>query len=272
MLTLIRMEISKIVHNKWAIIIGLVFGAAYILLTYSYYRWNVSIAWESMTLFPYSFGAVMEGVILLVALPACITQEYQSNTEALLLSSKHGRSKLMKAKITASLLIVTFVVVGCLILNAAVNVWFAGWTGWDWPLQKLNRYANSPYELLIWQYALVQALTNWLGCLVFGLFILFVSARSQSYLTVFFIAGIVFVLPFFVRNTSDLSVPWLIKNLPMTDFMRVENIYNRERFVLVYNWMLSLPYQLFYVYMAILAAAFAKGAYGAFRRRADGSS
>lgn len=114
---------------------------------------------------------------------------------------------------------------------------------------------------------MVQFLTNWLGCIVFGFFILFVSAKCRSYLTVFFIAGIVFIIPFFIRNTSDLSIPWLMKNVSMIEIMRVENLFNRQRFVQVGTWMLKLPIIYFYIQMILLSALFISGTFQIIRKR-----
>jgi len=267
MVLLIRAELHKIVRHKWVPLFSVSCALVYVLMTWNDYRWNDGSAWERMILFPYSSGSVFEGLMMLLALPVCFTQEYQLKTDALLLSSKLGRNQAIVAKITASIVFITVFVFGCWTLNAAANIGFAGWGGWDWPIQRLPRHESSPHTLVVWQYVLVQAVTNWLGCIVFGLFVLFLSARSGSYLVVFFIAGVVFVLPFFIHNTSDVSLPWLMKNLPMTDFMRAVNILNRHRFVNIGNQTIQLPVIIFYSYMILLAAILAVAVYRCFKNQ-----
>jgi len=239
----------------------------YLFMTWSYYRWHSASAWERITEFPYSWGSMSTGLLMLLALPSVFTQEYQLQTDALLLSSRHGRDKLIQSKIIAALLFITVAVLGGWIINIGVNVAFAGWKGWESPIQTLPRHELAPYALVTWEYLLLQLVTNWLGCILFGLFVLYLSARSRTNLTVFFIAGVVLVMPFFIRNSSELSVTWLMKNLPMVDAMRVINLLNRPRFVRTDEWVIQLPYPVFVIYFLLLAALLLMGIYRAFRAR-----
>lgn len=218
-------------------------------------------------MFPYSFGVVSYGSVILLSLHSVFNQEYQWKTIELLLSSKHGRTRVIIAKITASLAHITLVTALLWIINLTVNLWFAGWSGMDWPIQTLSRYESSPYALLVWQYVLLQVFTSWIGCIAFGLLILYFSAKSKSPLTVFFITGLVYVLPIFIHNISDFSIPWLIKNLLVTDFMRVENLFNRHRFVNIGAWKLDLPPSTFFTYIIVVSVLLGIQSYRSFNNK-----
>lgn len=73
------------------------------------------------------------------------------------------------------------------------------------------------------------------------------------YLSIFFISGIVFVLPFLIRNSSELSVTWLIKYGTMIELMRVVNVFNWPRYVEVGEGLLELPLTVFYLHTLVLA-------------------
>jgi len=268
--TLVRMELYKLAWSRTVLLAGIGIVAAYLVQAFTHYQWHDSMAWDSIARFPYAAGAAYEGFLLLLVLPACFIQERAWGTDALLLSARNGPNKGIAAKMLAAAIYVTVVVSFCWVLNIVVNFFFASWSGWDLPIQKLQNYEDSPYSLTVWQFVGIQAATNWIGCMVLALFTTYLSAVCKSSLTVLFIAGIVFALPFFVHNLSELSIPWAIKNAGMMEVLRVQNIYNRPRFVWLGTWRMGLPLAGFYSYMMLLGLLCSVGTYRkGSRRKAD---
>lgn len=265
-ISLIRHEGYKIARNRLMWLLGAALTGVYLFTTHIYYQWNPGTAWERITLYPYSSGTIFEGLLILIVLSTSFTQEYQLKTDSLILSSPRGRRQLVWAKMAAASIYISILVLFYWGLNLLINLVMAGPAGWEAPIQLLSRYGTSPYSMSIWQYTLVQMLTNWLGSLAFGLCILYLSALCRSYLVVFFWGGLVLVIPFFIHNFSGFSVPWLLKNLPMTEIMRVENVFARERYLLVGEFHIPLPLPVFYVYTLGLTAMLAWGAYRRFSR------
>ncbi|AMA73329.1 MULTISPECIES: ABC transporter permease [Aneurinibacillus] len=264
---LIWQELYKIWNNKivW-LMIGL-FASIYLFTTHTYYTWHSMMAWDRIADFSYSSGSIFEGILILLALSTSFSQEYQLKTDSIILSSKYGRNKLVTAKILASLSFITVLVLGFWILNITFNILMVGDIGWNLPIQSLQKYSSSPYAISIWQYCMIQIATNWLGCVAFGLFVLWLSVINRSYLVVFFVAGVVFATPFFIRNISHFSIIWIIKNASMTEFMRVENIFDSQRTV---NWSeitIPLPYPIFYAYILALTIIFVGAIYRCFKTR-----
>lgn len=264
---LIKMEFYKLVSNRWlyAAYAGII--ATAVLQAALHYQWTDGSAWESIVRFPYASGAAYQAILLLLVLPGCFTMERQWGTLALLHSTRYGRTRAVVAKLSAASFYTTGVVVGCWLLGLTVHLCWAGTRGWSMPLQSLSRYIDSPWTLAIWQYVPIQILTNWLGCMTLMLLILWLSARCRSQLTVFYVAGIVFALSFFIHNLSAFSLPWALKNLTMMEVLRVENMFNRPRFVLIGPWELRLRPGLFYLYTIMLAMLFTVSAYRRAGRR-----
>lgn len=256
--SLVKHELYKIGSNKIALSITFLFIPIYVYLTYLHYTWNPqAIAWERIVDFPYSIGSMFEGIIIILALSGSFTQEYAFQMDSIIRSTKYGRTQAVTAKIIAALFIITIVVLGFWFMNIGVNIWMAGGTaGISLPLYELERYVQSPYSMSVWQYCLIQILTNLLGCIVLSLFTLFLSVRNKSILVVFFISGIVFVIPFLIHNFSELSLIWGMKNLLFTDLMRVENMFNRPRFIYKGDWTVNINIWFFYVYICSMAMFF----------------
>jgi hypothetical protein len=166
----------------------------------------------------------------------------------------------------AAMFFITLVVIAFWVVNILVNISMAGISGWSLPLQDLERYRASPYSLSVWQYCTAQILTNLIGCIVFGLFILMLSVWNKSILVVFFVGGIVFSIPFLVRNISELSIAWGIKNLFFTEFMRVENMFSRARSINYGDWTIRVNILFFYFYTCSLAALFMEEIYRSFKK------
>jgi hypothetical protein len=264
MTTLWKYELYKILHNKIALGVIAFFIPFYIYTSYSHYFWRPGIAWERIVAFPFSFGSLFEGMVILLALSGTFTNEYILKTDSIILSSRYGRKETVTAKIAAAAIFISMTVIAFWIINLSLNLWFAEASGWTQPIQDLPRYNVSPYALTIWQYCIVQFFTNWLGCIVFGLFVLMLSVYNKAILVVFFVGGIVFTLPFLIRNISDFSIVWTIKNMSPTEYMRVESMYNRVRFLRIEEWSIPLPLYIFYIYIAAMMLAFTRVIYRRF--------
>jgi len=258
---LVRAELYKLMWSRAVLWAGMGIIAAYPAQAFIHYHWHAAMAWDNIARFPYAAGALYEGLLLLLVLPVCFIREREQGTEALLLSARHGPKKAVAAKIAAAAIYVTIVVAFCWMLNIAVNILFAGWDGWQLPIRQLRNYELSPYPLAVWQYTVIQVVTNWLGCMALAMFTIYLSAVCKSTVTVMFIVGIVFGLPFVVHNLSELSIPWVIKNAGMMETLRVQNIYNRPRFVRHGEWRMALSLWLFYGHATSLALLCAFGAY-----------
>lgn len=125
-----------------------------------------------------------------VTLSPVFSAEYQGGTDAVLLSTRHGRSRLVGAKIAASLIYVT----AYFALAAAVVVGFSvglrGAEGFGRSVQ--NIMFACPYPLSAGQAALVMVGCLFLATVGIAALTLLLSSRTRSSLAVF-VAGMLIV-------------------------------------------------------------------------------
>lgn len=129
------------------------------------------------------------GFLILAILAACVTvapvfaAEYQTGADAVILSTRHGRTKLVGAKILAAILYATALMATCTFIIAGFSLAFYGADGFWLPIQ--NAALASPYPLSVGQAALVSAGLMYVACLGFVALTLLFSSRMRSTLAVF---------------------------------------------------------------------------------------
>lgn len=138
------------------------------------------------------------GFLVFAVLSVCVTLssvfagEYQARTDAILLSSRYGRSRLIVAKIAASFIYATALFVLAAIIVCGVPLAFFGVDGAMLPLQNID--LAIPYGLTMAQAVLVEVGLAYLMTLGFAALTLFLSARMRAALGVFVIDMVLIVL------------------------------------------------------------------------------
>ena len=122
-------------------------------------------------------------VAVCVALTPVFAGEYQDRTDAVLLSSRYGRSKLVAAKIIAALVFATayFALAALIIMGAALA--FFGAEGGDLPVQVLS--LGIPYDLTMAEATWTAVGIAYLMTLGFAALTLLLSSKLRSQLAIF---------------------------------------------------------------------------------------
>ena len=196
------------------------------MLNYSYADWNFSDSekafWQnrvSSVKTPYEYGyhagwklllSCMElfvvGILgICICVSGTFSGEYQSGAASVILSSRYGKSKLVKAKIFAAFVyslsaFTLFILVGCGIQLAAFGV-----DGWNLPIQVLSSIA--PYRMSLLSAALIAVATLYLILLGMVSFTLLLSAKMKSSVPVLVMIILVSILPMFL-GISETSGIW----------------------------------------------------------------
>lgn len=138
-----------------------------------------------------------------VTLAPMFANEYQSGTDAVILATRHGRSRLVAAKLVASFVYATafFALSAAIIVGASLA--FFGADGFWLPVQNIS--LTSPYPLSAGQAALITVGLMYLVCLGFAGLTLAVSSRTKSTLAVF-VLDVVLVLLTGVIPSGGLGV------------------------------------------------------------------
>lgn len=122
-------------------------------------------------------------VAICVALTPVFAGEYQDRTDAVLLSSRYGRSKLVVAKIAASLAFATAYFALSTVVVMGVALAFFGAEGADLPVQVLS--LGIPYDLTMAEATFAAVGIAYLMTLGFAAFTLLLSSKLHSQLAIF---------------------------------------------------------------------------------------
>jgi len=224
--------------------------------------------WQEIIDFFNTFGIIFMGGLILLSLSPVFSEEYSTNMDSLLLSSKHGKRKLVTVKLIASTITVLSFVVFFAAVNVGVNAFIFGLSGSSSRLQELIKYFASPFDLTLGSYFLVQLIVHALGSSAFGLLVLLISVFSRSPLTPFFIGGAVYGIPIFFNSILRLEGAWVraLVDFSYTQAVKVEDLFLNFRAFNVFGFPVLFVYVLGAFILSISIAVLI-GIYQGFRSR-----
>lgn len=153
-------------------------------------KYYFKFGWREAT--DFNMNCMWMSILILVSICTIFSNEYQSNTASIVLSSKNGQKKLTTAKVIAGLMFSTFVF---LIMNGMQIIILAmhGFKGWDVPMSFLPSYVRTPYTMNIGTFYICGLIVSFIGVLLFTLLIMLASLISKSNL-VSLAAGVAILL------------------------------------------------------------------------------
>lgn len=177
--------------------------------------------------FPMGLGFVIMGILVLLGVSPIFTEEYSTNMDSLILSSKKGRRSVVTSKILSTIAYCIVVALFVLLLNFLIQAASLGIHGLNAPIQLNSVFTDSPYAITYGTYLLIQFGLSTLACVFFGLLVLFVSSISVNVLLPFFICGALFASTAFINSLGS-AVPTALaefSNLSYTELMRVDELF-----------------------------------------------
>lgn len=135
--------------------------------------------------------AVFAILAVCVTLAPVFSFEYQSGSAAVVLATRHGRSRLVAAKVLAALAYATVYFAVCAAVIVGVSLAFFGADGFGLSIQNIS--LGSSYPLTAGQAALLTIGLLYVACIGFACLTLALSSRTKSTLTVF-VVDVVLVL------------------------------------------------------------------------------
>ena len=158
-------------------------------------------------------------LVAILAICICITPifsgEYQSGADSLILATRYGKSKLIRAKVKAAFLFGTIIFALHVLVAIIILLSGFGTNGFSLPLQVLN--ATIPYNFTMLQAVVVCVITDFL--VMFGMIslILLMSANMNSSLPTMAVALFILLLPLFF-GYSETNGIWnhILTLLPAT--------------------------------------------------------
>lgn len=165
-------------------------------------KFDYSRGW-SLLLENLGFFFLVACFILSVCTAPVFAGEYQSGADAIILSTRYGRSKLIWAKIKASFLFASgmFLLGWLMALTSSVLVY--GASGWDSPLQMIAPgYLLSPYPMTVLSAFLFTTFIGWLACLAMVSFTLLLSSRMRTPFSVIIWSIVLLFVPLFIPQSG----------------------------------------------------------------------
>ncbi|WP_438431578.1 hypothetical protein [Gorillibacterium sp. sgz500922] len=124
---------------------------------------------------------LLSAFLISICVAPVFSGEYQSGADAILLSTKYGRSRVIGAKLRASLLLATGLFLLAALLQLLLTFAIYGAEGGNLSLQAVStRYLTAPFAFTAWGAWLRLELIGWLLTLMMAGVTLFLSARMSS--------------------------------------------------------------------------------------------
>lgn len=142
-------------------------------------------------------------IAICVVLAPVFSSEYQDGTDAVILATRHGRGRLVAAKVIASLLFSTVYFALCAAILCGVALGAFGTEGGDLPIQLIT--VTVPYDLTMAQAVAIGIALAYLMTMGFAALTLALSSRTKSTLSVFMV-DVVLVLMTALIPTGGISL------------------------------------------------------------------
>lgn len=159
------------------------------------------------------------GILLVIALSPVFSEEYTRGTDALILTSRHGKRRCAWAKIIASYLLTLLTAGGWLLFQSFVYWRDYGLTGGGASVQLNDHwiFTDVPYFLTNMG-AAVYCLVLWIGgALILTAFVLLLSAFCRSSFVTVIAALAVYGIPSIL---GQMGIPrWILSLNPIWDFL-----------------------------------------------------
>lgn len=165
--------------------------------------------WDKLLSGMGSVLSILICLLIVVAISPVFAEEYAYHTDHVIYSARYGRTKLVTAKVIASLETVTGMYAVFLMLHVILYGSTFGLQGWNVNIQSSLHYASSTYHLTFLQMFLCSAALNILGIAALTILTLFLSAKMNTPVSALIISCCACFLPVLFDFTD--SVPLLQK-------------------------------------------------------------
>ncbi len=203
----------------------------------------------------YTIG-LMAAFVMAICISPLFAGEYTSGADQLILASKHGKHRLIQAKLFTGFSMSAAICLILTLLSYILSMLTFGFDGGNAPLQLY--YPMSPYPLTMGQTAFLLAVCAFFACLMTTAITMLLSAIFKSSFGVIILISLLLIVPMFITVTYEHIVLFNLFHLLPTNMMEfgpVTSPIQYELFGLVVHPYIFLP--LFAIMMSILLTPFA---------------
>lgn len=150
----------------------------------------------------YTIG-LMAAFVMAICIAPLFSGEYASGTDQLILASKHGKHRLIGAKLFTGLSLAAAICLVLTVVSYFLSIFIFGVDGGSAPLQLY--YQMSPYPLTMGQTALLLAVCTFFACLLTAAITMLLSTKLKSPFLVIVLSSLLLIVPMFV-NVSETNI------------------------------------------------------------------
>lgn len=170
-------------------------------IKYGYHDgWEIILSCFELLMFPL--------LAICIVIAPVFSGEYQSGTDAVILSGKYGKTKLITAKLLASLLFGTLAFLTHILVAMAIPLFAFGIDGWNLPMQIGNTIIPYPYTFFEGTLLNIGVIYVLLIALISST--LFLSARMKSSYQVLIVLVPILFIPMFLTPNGTAGLYNLI--------------------------------------------------------------
>ena len=150
--------------------------------------------WEKMSSSFSILVALVVSAIIVICLSPVFSEEYSQKTDAIILTTKYGKNKVILAKIISSLIFVLSIYLLFGTLNFTLHAAIYGLDGSNANIQLHGWYYQSPYHFTFLELNLVSMGLSLIGLLYIAVITLFISSKVKSpFITVILSAAVLYI-------------------------------------------------------------------------------
>lgn len=195
-----------------------------------------NLFYDFTNFFVSNVAPIILGFFIILSLAPIFSKEYETNMDALILSSKKGKKDVVFAKFIASFIVVTCIFVIVMGSYYLVSALALGVDGGDTSLTSMIYnpfiYIDSPYKLNMKEYLVISTLMSYIGCLCLGALTILISSRVKNQIMVVMIVMSIFYMPLLLMNILGNEG---IMNFTYLSFMQVEPLFDKFSAIVLLN-------------------------------------
>lgn len=185
------------------------------------------------------------GIYILAIICICIaplfSSEYQTQVDNIILSTKYGRDKLIRAKFKAATIFTTIIYLGSIIFITCLRLFTYGFDGWNCKIQTSSSYWYSMYNINFLQAFLLATLLGYIASLVIMSMAMFISAKLKTPFTTIIVSILIlFSTSLIDTNLVPKFLAYIIDLLPL-NITHISSVLNNYKFYNLFGILITQP-------------------------------
>ena len=216
--------------------------------------------------FKKNLAPLLLGFLIIFLTAPIFSTEYSMRMDGLILSSKHGKRKVILAKLLAACITVTTVFILTIGCYALLSGAILGFEGGNTSIRALH-LLGWPYDFTALQYWMISLGIAYLACIGVTTLMLFLSSVSRSSTVAAAIGLAAFYVPLFIGFVNDSnSKQTVFLNLAYSRIIQVTPLFERFTGYVIFDHVIMLK-EIALTFSILLTAIFGVLAFYFFKRR-----